>query len=163
MYRSTHSSGFALGIHMLGSWLYIRWNSTIYRIASNLTDISNYPDTISNYFLPLITPDSQWSLNFCCSNYPDIVVLMRTARVVLLEQNLQWTAASLVVLKEASCSLSHHEQGAPGTVSFSRFLQLLDRTSIWPNAHAWKRVLIHRTLRTPTIFVCSNYSGHWPK
>ena len=30
-----------------------------YRIAPNLTDISNYPDTISNYFLPLITPDSQ--------------------------------------------------------------------------------------------------------
>ena len=31
----------------------------IYRIVSNLTDISNYPDTTSNYFLPLITPDSQ--------------------------------------------------------------------------------------------------------
>ena len=52
------------------------------------------------------------------------------ASVVLIEQNLQWTAASLVVLKEASCSLSHHEQGAPGAVSFSQSLQLLDRTSI---------------------------------
>ena len=36
-----------------------------------------------------------------------------SASVVLIEQNLQWTAASLVVLKEAGCSLSHHEQGAP--------------------------------------------------
>ena len=52
------------------------------------------------------------------------------ASMVLIEQNLQWTAASLVVLKEASCSLSHHEQGAPGTISFSQSLQLLDRTSI---------------------------------
>ena len=34
-------------------------NSTCYRIVSNLTDISNYPDTISNYFLSLITSDSQ--------------------------------------------------------------------------------------------------------
>ena len=41
--------------------------------------------------------------------------------MVLIEQNLQWTAASLVVMKEVSCSLSHHarEQGALGTVSFS--------------------------------------------
>ena len=31
----------------------------IYRTAFNLMDISNYPDTISNYFLSLITLDSQ--------------------------------------------------------------------------------------------------------
>ena len=31
----------------------------MHRIVSNLTDISNYPDTISNYFLPLIILDSQ--------------------------------------------------------------------------------------------------------
>ena len=52
------------------------------------------------------------------------------ASVVLIEHNLQLTAASLVVLKKASCSLSQYEQGAPGTVSFSQSLQLLDRTSI---------------------------------
>ena len=30
-----------------------------YCIASNLTDISNYLDTILNHFSPLITPDCQ--------------------------------------------------------------------------------------------------------
>ena len=32
--------------------------------------------------------------------------------------SLQSTTVSLVVLKAASCSLAHHEQGAPDTLSF---------------------------------------------
>ena len=32
--------------------------SIVFILVSNLTDIPNYPDTISNYFLPLITLDS---------------------------------------------------------------------------------------------------------
>ena len=38
-----------------------------YRIASNLTDISNYPDTILNYFLPLISYTGQ-SMKFEFNN-----------------------------------------------------------------------------------------------
>ena len=60
---------------------------------------------------------------FCCSSHPDIVVLMQTARLARYLYPYQ-------CMKEASCSLSHHEQGAPGTVSFTQSLQLLDRTSI---------------------------------
>ena len=57
-----------------------RKNIAIYRIASNLMDISIWTPFQIN-FLRLITPYSQWSLNFCCFNYPDIVVLMSlTAR-----------------------------------------------------------------------------------
>ena len=33
---------------------------------------------------------------------------------------------------------------------------------LWQYEHAWKRVLIHRTLWMSTIFMCSNYSRHWP-
>ena len=34
---------------------------------------------------------------------------------------------------------------------------------LWLYAHARMHVLIHRTLWMPTIFMYSNYSGHWPK
>ena len=33
---------------------------------------------------------------------------------------------------------------------------------LWRYEHAWKRVLIHWTLWMSTIFMCSNYSRHWP-
>ena len=36
---------------------------------------------------------------------------------ILLQQNMQSTTVSLVVLKAASCLLAHHEQGAPDTFS----------------------------------------------
>ena len=39
---------------------------------------------------------------------------------VLLQQNLQLTTVSLVVLKVTSCFLAHHEQGAPDTFSSLR-------------------------------------------
>ena len=95
-------------------------------------DVSIYPDTISNYFFPSNYTGQSMKFEFCYSNYLNIVVLMLTARVhvVLLEQNLQWTAASLVVLKEASYSLPYHKLGALGTVSFSQSLQLLSRMFI---------------------------------
>ena len=147
-----------------------------YRIVSNLTDISNYSDTISNYFLPLITPDSQWSLNFCCSNHLDIIVLMQTAWLARYLYQGLYIIFQMDWKRLRSRKFYNHRyaRSVPGNVwqycyytglgcQDSQYLQLLDHTSIWPNAHVWKRVLIHWTLRMPTIFVCSNYSRHWPK
>ena len=134
-------------------------------IVSNLTDISNHPDTISNYFFISNYYNSQWSLNFCYSNYlsghrcPNVDCSHYCSSKVCNGQLLLWwyQRKGVVLFPTMSRELQ------VATVSFSQSLQLLNRTSIWPNAHAWKRVLIHWTLRTPTIFMCSNYSRHWPK
>ena len=67
---------------------------------------------------------------------------------VLLQQNLQLTAVSLVVLKVASCFLAHHEQGAPDTFSSLRLYVAACTFDCYYNM----------TTVTASVNVCSNSS-----
>ena len=42
-----------------------------YRITSNLSDVSNYSDSVMKYFLPSIQSYTSITLNISCSNYTD--------------------------------------------------------------------------------------------
>ena len=42
-----------------------------YCITSNLSDVSNYSDSVMNYFLPPIQSYKSITLNISCSNYTD--------------------------------------------------------------------------------------------
>ena len=57
---------------------------------------------------------------------------------VLLQQNLQSTTVSLVVLNVTSCFLAHHEQGAPDT--FSSLQLIILSIAIVTRMHMCKRV-----------------------